>query len=225
MSSDQVIRQHLSRRGILLAFVGPSGSGKTTFCRMLRERFSKSTQFSVSATSRPKREGEVSGRDYHFLSREEFEERLSQGSFFEWEETHGHYYGTLRETIDDAIHSGKDLLLDIDIRGALRIRKEFPDDAVVIFFLPPSFAEMKKRLEARGDLSAEAFATRVKTSEFEYAKFLEVAGDAGGIDYCLVNDDLEETYAKVEAILVSERLKVQRMDKAELEKMCLEKKR
>ncbi len=175
---------------------------------------------SISVTSRPPRNDEVNGESYHFVSRAEFEHRIAGGDFFEWEEVHGNYYGTLKSTLDTAVKSGKDLLLIIEIRGALNIKEHYPDDTVVVFMTPPDSATLKKRLRGRGRMSAREESLRFETARFEYGKLIEFADLPGRIDYFVVNDDAGQTYEGLDSILKAERQKLQRMEKNEIEKIC-----
>ncbi|MCB1063796.1 MAG: guanylate kinase [Verrucomicrobiae bacterium] len=143
----------LQRRGILCIVSGPSGSGKTTLCRALNES-DPLCDYAVSCTTRKPRGGEIDGRDYHFLTREDFEERTTRGEFLEWAEVHGNLYGTLKSAVIDRIRIGHDVLMDIDVQGARLIRRN-PDpmireSLVDVFILPPDRDELVRRLSGRG---------------------------------------------------------------------------
>lgn len=211
-----------SRRGILFSLVGPSGSGKSTLAKKLLEKYKGTISLSVSYTSRAPREREVEGEHYHFVSRDEFEKMRDRGEFFEWEENHGNYYGTLLKTLDGAIQQGIDLLLDVDIRGALTFKKKFPEDAVSVFLLPPSLEELKTRLRQRGAMSEEEFQRRLQTAETEYARFLESCNPSNKehVDYFLVNDVREDAFQLLEEIYRSETHRVSRYPVNTLKPYC-----
>ena len=210
----------LVRKGILFVLMGPTGSGKSTFCDRLVAEFPEALRYSVSATSRPPRPNEATGSSYHFMSREEFLARRERGEFFEWEEIHGNLYGTLQDSLIKGIDSGKDLVFQIDIRGALNFKRQFPDNAVTIFIVPPSFEELKKRLEARGTVDPHEQKRRFDTAHSEYQSLLRLHGDRSTIDYLVVNRDLESTYDQVRAIVMAERARYLRIDKDSVEQFC-----
>lgn len=210
----------LVRKGILFVVIGPAGAGKSTVCDRLVTEFSDSLQYSTSATSRPPRPGEIHGKSYHFMSREEFVRRRDAGEFFEWEEIHGNLYGTPQESLLRGIETGKDLLLQKDIRGALNFKRHFPDNAVTLFMLPPSFADMNSRLKARGTNDPAEVSRRLATARSEYQTLLDVHGAQGAIDYIVVNGDLAETYAQVRAVVTAERLRYLRVDKDSVQQFC-----
>lgn len=208
----------LEREGILLCLVGPSGSGKTTLAQRLLKDF-PDLKKSISTTSRAPRPGEQNGVSYHFLSRDEFEKKIADKALFEYEETHGNYYGTLQSTIDQTVAGQGDLLLDIDIRGALNFRKRLPKNVVVIFLVPPSFAALKERLEGRGPLDPAEFKRRMETAQREYQSALDCAQKGQGIDYWIVNDQLEQAYLAVKGVLIAERLRVGRIQQEPLKQL------
>jgi guanylate kinase len=212
--------RNITRKGILFVIMGPAGSGKSTFCDRLVKEFPEALQYSTSVTSRPPRPNEVPGKSYHFISREEFISRREKGEFFEWEETHGNLYGTPQSSLIKGIESGKDLLFQIDIRGALNFKRQFPENAVTIFTVPPSFAELKQRLLARGTVDPAELKRRFSTAQEEYRTLLKLHGAIGQIDYLVVNRDLDSTYEQVRAIVVAERAKYHRMDKDSVEQFC-----
>jgi guanylate kinase len=154
------------------------------------------------------------------MTREEFIARREQGEFFEWEETHGNLYGTLNASLLHGIESGKDLLFQIDIRGALNFKRQFPENAVTIFTVPPSFAELKQRLAIRGTVESVELQRRFSTAQEEYKMLLQLHRDMGKIDYLVVNRDLDSTYDQVRAIVVAERARYHRMDKDSVEQFC-----
>ncbi len=210
----------LKREGILFCLVGPTGSGKSTLAQHLLKRWPESLRLSISATTREPREGEQDGTHYHFLTRSEFEAKRDAGDFFEWEEVHGNYYGTLRSTLEESIESGVDLLLDIDIRGALSLWKAYPKNTVGVFLLPPSFDEMKQRLTLRGTTDEETLKKRFATAQFEYETLLGMKQEPAGIDYVVVNDDLDEATEALTALVVSERHRRHRLHPSDLKKHC-----
>ncbi|HDH99817.1 MAG TPA: guanylate kinase [Firmicutes bacterium] len=186
-----------SGRGFLVVFSAPSGAGKSTIVReVLRRKPVPGMELSISATTRPRRPGEEEGRDYYFLSEEEFKSRRERGEFVEWAEVHGHLYGTLRRTVEEALEEGKVLLLEIDVQGARQIRRAFPE-SVSVFVAPPSLEVLEKRLRERGRDPEEDIERRLEAAPKELS-------EAGYYDYIVVNEDLEEAVRAVEAILVAE---------------------
>ncbi len=212
--------RHLIRQGILFVLVGPTGSGKSTFCERLIAEFPDALSYSTSVTTRPPRPNEIQGKSYHFMSREEFVARREKGEFFEWEETHGNLYGTLQASIVNGISSGKDLLFQIDVRGALNFKRQFAENTVTVFIVPPSFAALQSRLRGRGTVDNEELQRRFATARSEYDTLLRLHGDKSAIDYLVVNNHLDATYDEVRAIVLAERAKYNRMDKASVEQFC-----
>jgi len=153
-------------------------------------------ELSISVTTRPRRPGEEEGRDYYFLSEEEFKSRRERGEFVEWAEVHGHLYGTLRRTVEEALEEGKVLLLEIDVQGARQIRRAFPEN-VSVFVAPPSLEVLEKRLRERGRDPEEDIERRLEAAPMELS-------EAGYYDYIVINEDLEESVRAVEAILMAE---------------------
>ncbi|MHC4836834.1 MAG: guanylate kinase [Planctomycetota bacterium] len=180
-----------SRQGRLVIVSGPTASGKSTLWRRLVAR--PEVGFSVSATTRAPREGEVDGRDYHFLSEAEFLARVASGAFLEHAEVHGKRYGTLRSEVEAALAAGQDLVLEIDIQGAAQLR-DCGLPMVSLFVLPPSLAVLEQRLRDRGTETEEQMARRLTIVEEEIA-----ASDA--YDHQVVNDDFARMLAEVEGIL------------------------
>jgi guanylate kinase len=208
--------RNLSREGIFLCLIGPAGGGKTTVAERLLATDTKGLSPSVSVTSRIPRAGEVEGKDYFFVTKEEFLHRVSRGEFFEWEETHGNLYGTSRETLSTAITNGTDLLLDIDIRGALTFKKHFPKNTLIVFLIPPTGAVLRERLLRRGS-SQEELEIRLATALREYEAFF---ADLPLVDYFVVNEDREATFNTVHSILESERVRTHRFREEDLKELC-----
>jgi guanylate kinase len=173
----------------LIVISAPSGAGKTTLCQRLLRDFSNLT-LSISSTTRAPRGQELHGRDYFFLTREEFEEGIKAGKFLEWANVHGNYYGTSKTTIEAAFSSGKSVLLDIDVQGAASLRKAFPKESFSVFIAPPSLEVLEKRLRSRGTDSEETIQKRLRNAKKEM-------GEAGMFDHRIVNDDLDHAYEKL----------------------------
>lgn len=188
----------LKRRGLLFVLSSPSGAGKSTIARLLLAA-DDDISLSVSATTRPPREGEVDGRDYHFVSDEEFERMERTGAFLEWANVFGRRYGTLQSEVTQSIENGCDVLLDIDWQGTQQLKQVDPD-IVRVFILPPSMAELERRLRARGTDSEEVIAGRMERAAAEISHWAEY-------DYVLVNENAADCLDKVHSILKAERLK------------------
>ena len=177
-----------SRTSKLFVISGPSGAGKGTLVSRVREMRS-GLGLTVSATTRAPREGEVDGVNYYFLSKEDFERRIGLGEFVEWAEVHGNYYGTLVSEVESKLASGSSLILEIDVQGAINVKKRFPD-AVLIFIQPPSLEVLEQRLVGRGSETPETLALRMKDAVEEMAF-------ADRYDDVVVNDDLERATAQL----------------------------
>jgi guanylate kinase len=184
------------QRAILFVISSPSGAGKTTLARRLAER--NNLQFSVSYTTRAPRAGEVNGRDYHFVTNEEFSRMVEAQEFAEWAVVHGNRYGTSIATVDRAIEEGKDTLFDIDYQGGRQIRLKWPQDSVLCFILPPSMKELERRLRQRATDSADAIESRLAMAHKELRHYTDY-------DYLVVNEDLERAYDELRAIYVAAR--------------------
>ncbi len=176
----------------LVVLSAPSGAGKTTIARMLAER-NPDFRISISATTRKPRFNEQDGVDYHFISEKEFQERIRKGDFLEYERVHGYYYGTLKSAVEELLRQGYTVIFDIDVNGALNIKKHFPN-AILIFIRPPSLEELKRRLRKRQTDDPEEIEKRLKRLPEEYAK-------AVFFDYDVINNDLEETVDKITHII------------------------
>lgn len=173
----------------------PSGGGKTTIARrLLRDR--PDLGYSVSATTRAPRAGEVDGRDYHFMSRDAFEAARGRGEFAEWAPVHGNYYGTLRRAVQEVLDGGRHVLMDIDVQGAVQFHRAFPQ-SVLVFVLPPSAEVLMERLGGRGTEDPKTLALRLRNARDELAA-------VDGYQYVVVNDDLDRAVAQVSAIIDAE---------------------
>ncbi len=169
---------------------GPAGVGKSTISRMLCERLP--AELSVSITTRPPRPGEVSARDYHYVSREEFEHTRQAGGLLEWAEVYGHFYGTPLAAVQKATADGRRIVLEIDIRGCQQVRGKMPA-AMTFFILPPSADEQRRRIEGRQTDAAEVIAARLAKADGE----IRYAQECGCFDVFLINDDLDETVRQI----------------------------
>jgi guanylate kinase len=190
------------RRGLLLILSSPSGAGKSTLSRMLMA-WDPSMRFSVSATTRPPRPGEQDGREYYFRDRQSFEDMVKSGDMLEHAEVFGNLYGSPRGPVEVAMQAGTDTVFDIDWQGGQQIKQAMRGDVVSIFILPPSIAELDRRLRGRGQDSDEVIAGRMAKSRDEISHWAEY-------DYVLVNDDLSATFESLKTILTAERLKRER---------------
>jgi guanylate kinase len=184
-----------SGRGLLVIVSSPSGAGKTTLCHRLMAEF-PALRFSVSYTTRRPRAGERDGIDYHFVDGERFQRLADGGELAEWAEVHGHRYGTPRAEVDAALERGRDVLFDIDWQGGAQLRQKFPDDAVMMWVLPPSLSVLEDRLRRRATDSAPVIERRLETARQELRHFAIY-------DYVVVNDDLEAAYLAVKSIYVA----------------------
>jgi guanylate kinase len=190
------------RRGLLLILSSPSGAGKSTLSRMLMA-WDPTMRFSISATTRSPRPGEQDGREYYFRSRAEFEAMVKTGEMLEHAEVFGNLYGSPRAPVLAAMEAGTDTVFDIDWQGGQQIAQAMRDDVVSIFILPPSIAELDRRLRGRAQDSDEVIAGRMAKSRDEISHWAEY-------DYVLVNDDLYVTFDRLKAILTAERLRRER---------------
>jgi guanylate kinase len=187
------------RRGLLIVLSSPSGAGKSTISRMLREA-DGSIAMSISATTRPMRPGERQDVDYHFVDEAQFDAMIAAGEFVEWAPVFGYRYGTPKAPVKAALKDGRDIMFDIDWQGARQLEPDFGEHLVTIFLLPPSMAELERRLRARGTDSEEVIASRMLRAADEISHWAEY-------EYVLVNTDTEQCLADVRAIVAAERLK------------------
>ncbi len=183
-----------TQKGKLIIFSAPSGAGKTTIVKHLLDcKFN--LEFSISATSREKRHTETYGKDYYFLSEEEFKEKIKNDEFLEWEEVYqGTCYGTLKSEVERIRHKGNNVIFDVDVVGGLNIKKYYGDQALAIFVMPPSVEELKNRLKNRSTETEEKIKTRIAKAEYEL-------GFATQFDVILVNDNLENAFDEAEKLL------------------------
>ena len=186
----------MSKNGKLYVFTGPSGTGKGTILSQVLKQ-DKRLFLSVSATTRAPREGEIHGGHYYFLDKQTFEDKINKGEFLEHAQYVGNYYGTLEQPVNEQLKSGNDVVLEIEVQGAMQIHEKRPD-AVMIFVAPPSIEELERRLIGRGTENAEKIAARMKTAEEELKQ-------SDKFDYIIVNDDLDCAIADLLAILRAER--------------------
>jgi guanylate kinase len=187
------------RRGLMMMIVAPSGVGKTSLTRRLVADHSD-LHLSISATTRSPRPGEHEGRDYHFVARSDFDDMIAQNAFLEWAEVYEHRYGSPKAPIMAALDRGESVLFDIDYQGAMKIRAEAPEDSVMIYVLPPSIAEMSRRLHARSQDSEETIRKRIARAKGEVALW-------EGFDYVILNDDFDRAYSDLAHIYHAERLR------------------
>ena len=184
------------RRGMLIIISGPSGTGKGTLCERLIKQ-DGNIAFSVSATTRPAREGDVDGVHYHFLTEAAFDELLEAGAFLEYATVHDHRYGTLRKPVQDALEAGQDILLDVDSQGAASVMKSLPE-AVSVFVLPPSFQALEQRLHTRNTDDAMEIEKRLFNARAEIKRCRNYC-------YALINDDLDTALSRLQCIVTAER--------------------
>ncbi len=190
LSSDRI--------GMAFVICAPSGTGKTTLIQRLVAEH-PGFAFSTSCTTRKPRNGEVNGKDYHFLEPDDFKKKIEQGFFAEWAEVHGNYYGTPVKSAEDLLHSGRDVLFDVDVQGAAQLKQALPS-ANFIFILPPSREELEKRLRGRGSETDESIQKRLFNAGFELR-------EAHWFDYWIVNDDIERAWAELKAVYMASALK------------------
>ncbi|MBC5628443.1 guanylate kinase [Clostridium sp. NSJ-6] len=191
-----------NNKGLLIVVSGPSGAGKGTICKALLEKHDD-LFISVSATTRQPRAGEVDGVNYHFITKEDFIKRVEQKDFLEYAEVYGNYYGTPKSRVEEMIDSGKNVILEIDIQGALKVKENFKE-GVFIFILPPSMEELKQRIIKRGSETPESLMRRFK-SAYQEINYISK------YNYAVVNDVVDVAVSKVEGIITAEKCRVDRI--------------
>lgn len=185
-------------KGKLFIISGPSGAGKGTICKRLVDE--TKVEVSVSMTTRQPRAGEVEGKSYYFTTKENFLKEVEAEGFLEWAEVYGNYYGTPKSKLDEKLSAGIDVVLEIDIQGALNVKEVYPE-GIFIFILPPSMTELRKRITGRGSETEESLKLRLSQT-------LKEVSYIDKYDYCVVNDDLDEAVARVKAIVFAEHSRV-----------------
>lgn len=188
-------------KGLLLVISGPSGAGKGTICKELLNK--NDFWLSVSATTRSPREGEIDSVNYYFLDKANFIERINQEDFLEYAEVYGNFYGTPKSKVLEKLEEGKDVILEIDIQGALKVKEAYPE-GVFIFILPPSMDELKNRIIKRGSETPESLMTRFKAA-YKEINYLSK------YNYAVVNDQVETAVQKIESIIIAEKCSVERI--------------
>jgi len=206
-ASDQP-RSSMDRRGILFIISAPSGTGKTTLCKQLTTNL-PGLWHSISYTTRNPRPGEEHGREYYFIGEQLFRDMIARNEFVEWAHVYGHLYGTPRKSLTEKIEQGFDVLLEIDVQGAMQVKKRF-EDSVSIFILPPSMAALRARLQTRASDTAEEIQRRLNKVKEEVWSYREYA-------YIVRNEDLDRSLRDLESIFWSERLKTKRLNMSWLE--------
>jgi guanylate kinase len=202
MAGPRRNQKRIARRGLMFVLSSPSGAGKTTLSRLLLKSDRK-IALSVSVTTRPKRPGEIDGRDYHFIDRGRFDAMVKKNELLEWAEVFGHSYGTPRRPVTKALADGRDVLFDIDWQGTQQLREKARDDLVSVFILPPTAKELERRLKTRAQDSRTVIGARMAKAGGEMSHWPEY-------DYVIVNSDKDEAFAEARAILAAERLKRER---------------
>lgn len=192
----------MEERNLLLVVSGPSGAGKGTICKALTDKHKDKISCAISATSREVRPGEVEDETYYYIGKDKFLKEIDADNFLEYAEVYGNYYGTLNKEVDRLFNSNIDVILEIDMQGALQIKDKMKD-AILIFIMPPSFEELRARICARQRESKEEIANRLKKVNNELKYIVEY-------DYIVVNDKIDLAVEKMEAILLAEKCKVDR---------------
>lgn len=188
--------------GIIIVVSAPSGAGKTTLCDRAVEKL-PNLEYSISCTTRPMRPGERDGIDYVFVAEKKFREMARQQAFVEWARVHDHFYGTPKKFLEKSIKAGKDVILDIDVQGAMSIRKCFPQ-AVLVFIMTPTLAELERRLRSRNKDSDAVIRTRLRNARTELTYLPRY-------DYLIINDDLDAAVVQLESVIVAEHRRLARL--------------
>lgn len=189
----------MSQRGFLLVISGPSGVGKGTVCDALK-KINDNVTYSVSATTRAKRPGEIDGDAYFFLSEEEFDEGIKEDNFLEYAKVHGNFYGTPKDFVIEGVKSGEVIVLEIDVQGAMQVKQNYPN-GVFVFLLPPDMNELERRLTYRGTESEEQINLRLKNARHEISRVNEY-------QYAVINDKVDDAASKINTIIEAEYLRV-----------------
>ena len=189
------------QKGLLIVISGASGTGKGTVCKKILNDLPE-VAYSISATTRAPRPGEVDGKEYYFLDVDEFKNWIADGKFLEYAKVYGNFYGTPLNKIEERLNRGEDILLEIDVQGALNVKKKCPE-GIYIFLLPPSLEELKRRIEGRGTETPESLSRRLKNAVAEIKIGTEY-------DYVVVNDTIDNAVAQIKSIIAAERCKVAR---------------
>lgn len=195
----------MNKEGIIFVISAPSGAGKTSLCKELLDYFPH-LRHSVSYTTRPARAGEVHGRDYFFVAREEFLRMVAEGEFAEWAEVHGNLYGTSVRTLQESREAGIDLILDIDCQGARQLKQTF-DGAAYIFILPPDVTELRRRLVSRNTDAPEVIERRLTAAAWEI-------NESSWYDYIIINDDFAVALAELKGVFLAEHCRASRVQKS-----------
>ena len=202
MARARRTHHNIARRGLMLVLSSPSGAGKTTLSRLLL-RSDRKVELSISVTTRPKRRGEINGRDYHFIDHARFDAMVAKGELLEWAEVFGHRYGTPRLPVTKALQAGRDVLFDIDWQGTQQLREQARTDLVSVFILPPTAKELERRLKRRAQDSKPVIGSRMAKAAGEMSHWPEY-------EYVIVNRDKRQAFTELRAILAAERLKRER---------------
>ena len=195
-------RINMENRGLLIVIAGPSGAGKGTICRELLRNYGKNLELSISVTTRKPRDGEAEGVHYFFRDMEEFFRMVENGELIEFAKVHDNYYGTPKKYVMEKLEEGKNVILEIDVQGAMNVKKIF-NEAVLIFVIPPTFADLKKRIEGRGTETQNDICKRLKNAYDEISH-------AVNYDYIIVNDDIKDAAEKINCILIAEKSRLSR---------------